>query len=338
MSTERLEELFGAVEDAESVLILPHNDPDPDAIASAVALQSLLAEEAGLEAHIAYKGIIGRAENRALVRYLNHPLHPLGANDLAQASHIALVDTQPGAGNNAWRPEYPVAVVIDHHPWREMTGQATYFDVRPELGSASTMMIEYLQEAALELTNPLITALFYGIKTDTRGLSRAASPTDIISYFYLQSRIDVEALADIERAQVPTAYFKSFATALEATHICEDVALSYIGVMAYPDLAAEMADLLSRLEAIGWVICMGTYRQTLFLAVRTPGRQEGAGRFVQAIVGQDGSAGGHGAMAGGQIPLNGRAPEQIVAQLRQRTLHHLRLGPDVTFSPLVQFN
>jgi nanoRNase/pAp phosphatase (c-di-AMP/oligoRNAs hydrolase) len=38
----RLELLFEAVGDAPAILILPHNDPDPDAIASAVALRHLL--------------------------------------------------------------------------------------------------------------------------------------------------------------------------------------------------------------------------------------------------------------------------------------------------------
>ncbi len=67
---ERLELLFRAVGGAGSVLILPHNDPDPDAIASAVALRHLLTERLGVEGYIAYKGVIGRAENKALVRYL----------------------------------------------------------------------------------------------------------------------------------------------------------------------------------------------------------------------------------------------------------------------------
>lgn len=335
MSNNHLEAFLAAVQEAKQILILPHNDPDPDAIACAVALQYLLAEAAGLTGHIAYGGIIGRAENRALVRYLNHPLHPLTGTDLDQTTHIALVDTQPGAGNNPWLPAWNIAIVIDHHPWRQPTSNAALADVRPDLGAASTILLEYLQAAGLELPTPLITTLFYGIKTDTRGLSRGATPSDIAAYFYLQSRIDVEALAEIERAQVPTAYFKSFAIALEATQLYGDLAISYIGPMDYPDLAAEMADLLSRLEAVGWVICMGTYRHTLFLAVRTPGQKDGAGQFVQTIIGQGGTAGGHSAIAGGQIPLKGRNPDQVVAELKTRILQYLHIEVDTLFQPLV---
>ena len=82
MTQARLNQLIGAIGEAERVLILPHNNPDPDAIASAVALRYLLAEKFNLESYIAYQGIIGRAENRALVRYLNHPLQLLTEADL----------------------------------------------------------------------------------------------------------------------------------------------------------------------------------------------------------------------------------------------------------------
>ena len=68
MAQERLEQLLRAAEGARRILILPHNDPD--AIASSVALGHLLSERMETESTIAYKGIIGRAENKALERYL----------------------------------------------------------------------------------------------------------------------------------------------------------------------------------------------------------------------------------------------------------------------------
>lgn len=335
MPEERLQALGAAVAGAAQVLILPHNDPDPDAIAGAVALQYLLKQQWRLESQIAYRGIIGRAENRALVRYLNYPLQPLPEEMLAQATHIAMVDTQPGAGNNPWATGQKVAVVIDHHPPRPATAAVTFADVRPDIGSTSTLVLEYLQVAKCDLPASLTTALFYGIKTDTRGLSRGVSPADIVAYFHLQAGIDIEALAEIERAQVPTAYFKSFALAIETTRLYRDVAISYVGAMDYPDLAAEMADLLSRLEAVGWVICLGTYQNTLILAVRAPGRQGGAGQLVQAMVGPEGTAGGHGAMAGGQISLKGTPPDLLVKELIRRALQHLKIDPGTVPCPLV---
>jgi nanoRNase/pAp phosphatase (c-di-AMP/oligoRNAs hydrolase) len=82
MTQENLNLLDQAIGDSDRVLILPHNDPDPDAIASAVALRHLLAQRLAVEVNIAYKGIIGRAENKALVRYLGYPLRRLTGSDL----------------------------------------------------------------------------------------------------------------------------------------------------------------------------------------------------------------------------------------------------------------
>jgi nanoRNase/pAp phosphatase (c-di-AMP/oligoRNAs hydrolase) len=155
---ERLDRLLRAVEEAHSVLILPHNDPDPDAIASAVALRHLLAQKLGVKSQIAYEGMIGRAENRALVRFLGRPLRRLAASDLPvqagtpgkQATAVALVDTQPGTGHNPLPPDWPVTVVIDHHPWQEASHAAAFCDVRPNIGATSTILTAYLQAAGID--------------------------------------------------------------------------------------------------------------------------------------------------------------------------------------------
>lgn len=330
-----LERLFEAVGNAGTVLILPHNDPDPDAIASAVALRYLLAEKLGIESRIAYKGIVGRAENKALVRYLDQPLQRLTRQHLREGCPIALVDTQPGAGNNALPPESVAAIVFDHHPRRETASSAAFADIRPEVGATSTLLVEYLQAAGLEPPQPLITALFYGINSDTLGLSRGAGPADVAAYFYLQPQIDVQALAEIEHAQVPLDYFRSFDATLHAARVYDGVVVAYIGAMEYPDLAAEMADLLLRLDKARWVICMGAYRDALFMSVRTRSRRKGAEQLVQDIVGDQGTAGGHGTMAGGQIPLGDRNPEQQANQIRQRVLKLLQVPPEATGFSLV---
>jgi nanoRNase/pAp phosphatase (c-di-AMP/oligoRNAs hydrolase) len=331
----RLGQLLRSVEGSSRVLILPHNDPDPDAIASAIALQHLLLETLSLDCTIAYRGIVGRSENRALLRYLGQPLRPLVNSDLAGEAAIALVDTQPGAGNNALPVGSEVAIVIDHHTWRELAVKAAYVDVRPGLGATSTILTEYLQASDLEPAPPLATALFYGIKTDTRGLSRGAWPADTEAYLYLQPLVDAQALAQIEYAQVPASYFKSFDATLQAARVYNGVVLAYIGPMVYPDLTAEMAHLLLRLEESQWVICMGVHQEVLILSVRTQSRTGRAEEVVQAVVGDEGTAGGHGPMAGGQIPLKGKDPEYLVHLLEQRALRALQVPPEVRGERLI---
>lgn len=336
MATERLEQLLEAVGDARSALILPHNDPDPDAIASAVALRHLFAEKLGLQGHIAYRGIIGRAENKALVRYLGRPLRRLKGSDLRESVPIALVDTQPGAGNNALPPASSATIVLDHHPLQDATSRAIFADVRPELGSTSTMMTKYIQAARIELSPMLATVLFYGIKADTMGLIRGASSDDVAAYFFLQPHIEVDALLEIERAQLSAEYFKRLHTALESALVHDGVVVSFVGAMNRPDLAAEMADLFMRLQGSRWVICMGVYRGELILAVRTRNRRGGAGQLARDIVGSQGTAGGHGIMAGGQIHLGTRQPERLAQELAQRALEYLKVPLRGVGKPLIE--
>jgi nanoRNase/pAp phosphatase (c-di-AMP/oligoRNAs hydrolase) len=334
-SLQPLSQLLDLLAGADNVLILPHNDPDPDAIASAVGLRHLLAQRLGLEAQVAYQGIIGRSENKALVRFLGRPLRQLSDADLQRASHVALVDTQPGAGNNPLPPDYVPSIVLDHHAWRVESAQAAYHDVRPEQGATSTIVTEYLQAASIEPSETLATALFYGIKTDTMGLGRGAGLGDVAAYYYLQPLVDIEGLAEIERAQVPAGYFKSFVTAIQAARVYGQVVRSYIGAMSYPDQAAEIADILSRLEGVQWVLCMGVYNDSLILAVRSRSRRTGAGQLVRAVVGNLGMAGGHGTMAGGQVPLRDGADPALLAQhLGEKMLDYLKIPPATAGIPL----
>lgn len=331
----RLDQMLAALGDAKTVMIVPHNDPDPDAIASAVALCYLLAELRGIRGQIAYRGIVGRAENKSLVQYLAYPLQPLRGANLRRAKAVALVDTQPAAGNNPLPPDTVPAIVLDHHPWRESTARAAYHDVRSDVGALSSILTGYLRAAGLEPPSALATALFYGIKTDTMGLIRNAGPEDVAAYLYLQSRVEIQALLEIETAQVPAEYFVQLDAALHAARVYDQVVISYLGKMARPDLAAELADLLLRLKGMQWAICMGVYDQELILAVRTRNRKGGAGLAVQAIVGNEGTAGGHGTMAAGHVPLNRSDPRDVASRLSHRALQQLARVPQHQGQPLI---
>ncbi len=322
-----------ALADHASVLIVPHNDPDPDAMASAAALHYLLAAHFQVESRIVYGGIIGRSENKALAAYLGAPLQPL--NGPLPPWPALLVDTQPTAGNHPLLPDYPIVAVFDHHPIREKPA-GYHLDLRPAVGSTSTILVEYLQSAGLPFTQRLATALFYGIKTDTLCFGRGVSPADVAAFVALQPFIDREGLMQIEQAQVSVDYFRTFHDALQTARQYGPLLFAYIGRVAYPDAAAEVADWLLRLEGAHWVICVGCYEETLYLSIRT--RLGGAGRLAQSMVGGMGSAGGHGVMAGGQIPLLDRSLEATVALLRQQALTFLELPAGSPGLPLMTGN
>ena len=318
-----LDALHAALAGATQVLILPHTNPDPDAIASAVALRALLVQQFNLAVHVGYRGVIGRAENRALVRYLGHPLRQVRLQDIQTAAAVVLVDTQPGAGNCAATPTAAVRAVIDHHPARGDTPRDAFVDLRPTTGATATIVTEYLQATGFPLARPLATALFYGIKSDTLGLIRDTSAADIAAYLYLQPQIDPAALMAIEQAPVPVGYFRQLNAAIQAAHIYEDVVIVNLGRLMYPDLAAELADWLLRLEGMQWSLCLGVYERMVVFSLRTRQVQGGAGQVAQAAVEGTGSAGGHGMVAGGQVPVRAGQAAVIIAAITERVLGRL---------------
>lgn len=331
----KLNRLAAALTGAEQVLIMPHNNPDPDAIASALACQALVTQYLGVEATVAYRGAIGRAENRALIRYLGYPLKRLTTADLKRASHLVLVDTQPDAGNSPLPLSMVPDVVIDHHPLRTAYGQVSYADIRPQVGATASLLVEYLRAARVSIEATLATALFYGIKTDTQGLERGTSACDRAAFGYLGPQVDLAAIFKIEHAPMPGDYFNTLTFALQSARCYEHVVVSYLGAMSYPDLAANIADFFMRRQGSRWVFCAGIHKEHLYLSVRTS-YQQGAGQLIQSVVGERGSAGGHGSMAGAQIPLNGTSADTLVNELSRHFLAELNVPASASGEPLVQ--
>src|ERR1700690_4283332 len=122
-----LERLLSLKLDEGRLLILTHDNPDPDCLASSVAMRYLLAETRGIEATVAYSGIIGRAENRAMVRLLNLAEQHFTELDISSFRYPALMDAQPHTGNTAVPAERSVDLVIDHHPLRPRTREAAFY-------------------------------------------------------------------------------------------------------------------------------------------------------------------------------------------------------------------
>jgi nanoRNase/pAp phosphatase (c-di-AMP/oligoRNAs hydrolase) len=299
MSGTRLRRCLRAFQGAKRILVLTHDYPDPDAVASALALQRILVRRLGCEVDIGYGGIVGRAENRALVKAVHADLKPLEELDFASYDAFALVDTQPRTGNNSLPFGRVPAVVIDHHPMRGATRRVKFHDIRTRYGATATMLYEYLKAARFRMDPDLATALFYGIQAETQSLSREASRRDREAYVALFPHVDFRKISEIEYAGVSRVYFAKMGTALSGTTLYGDLAVTSLGEIANPELCAEFCDMILRLETVRWALCMGYKSGTMVLSLRTKERPGRAGGIIARVVGKEGMAGGHGMMAGG---------------------------------------
>jgi len=309
----RMEELSNLFKGASGkrVLILCHNNPDPDTIASAYGFSFLLTKKFGLRSVIGYGGVITRAENKAMVQRLRIKMIQLSRVDVSNYYGIALIDAQPGTGNNLLdaRGPYPL-VVIDHHPLRKASLKARFHDIRTSFGATSTIITEYLLAAGLVPSRSLANALIYGIKADTNSLVRGSSEHDLTAFNYLSTLSNPRVVGQMERPHLSIEYFGDFFQGLSNTVLYRDVAVSYLGRIHSEAIIPELADLLLRIEGVSWSLCIGENNNLMILSIRSRSRKYKAGNVIRKVVGKNGFAGGHREMAGGQIPLEGMSPEE----------------------------
>ena len=327
--TERLSELRWVLGGAEKALVLTHDNPDPDAIASAAGLGFLIERISGIPVTVAFGGIIGRAENRSLMEELDVPFERIETIEIAPDTACALVDTQPGAGNNSLPAGRTATVVLDHHPPRPDSNPAAFVDIRPEYGASASMIVEYIRAARLEPDRKLATALVYGIQSETMDLGREASDEDVAASIFLYPRTDPTAISRIRHARVPRGVYRSIHEGLERAWSRGDVVFVPLGTLEYPDLVAQLADLFLRVHGVDWVIAAGLYEDSLLISVRAHRPDAHAGDVVQGVVGDRGSAGGHGEMAGGRIDLEGTPdadPDRLIADVFDQFALALNVG------------
>jgi len=283
------------------ILIVVHDNPDPDSLASAMALRQLFAVRLNREAVIAFSGMIGRSENLAMAKLLQIPLTPFPLIELKSFQVVCLLDTQPGTGNNSLPADSRVDIVIDHHPMRESSAGCRWVDIRPEYGTTATILWEYLSVQGVSLGTKLATALFYAIKSETQDLGREARRPDRDAYLELFPRANKTLLNSITHPRLPREYFVALHNALEHTEIYGKVLIASLKRVQFPEVVAELADLLLRLEGMETVLCIGHYNTELILSIRTSSEELNAGELIRTLVTGIGRAGGHGMMAGGKV-------------------------------------
>jgi nanoRNase/pAp phosphatase (c-di-AMP/oligoRNAs hydrolase) len=301
---DKLEKLYELVQNKRKVLIVTHTNPDPDSIASAYALRHLFASW-GIHSMLVYGGIIGRAENKAMITRLRLP------------------------------PSLVPSIVIDHHPVRRssLLKQVSFVDIRSDYGSTSTILAEYLLEEGVEMNRKLATALYYGIMSDTRDLGRSANEVDVRISTHLYPKVLVKTLSQIEHPRLPREYFRILQEALERTmwYPAKGVLISDLGLIMDPDMVAIIADFLIRMDGVRWVLVLAGRDHEVFFSLRTTGYYTGsadkvARDLIRGVGG--GSAGGHETIAGGRVGLvSPESREEATKKLKERLLK--RLGCDI---------
>lgn len=299
-SQRHVHELRTFADGVEYLPIIVHPDPDPDALASALAVRGLLRRDPDCTP-IVTLGDMTRPENRRMAELLGMRVTVVTDAELKKLDRLIAVDHAP-----LYLKEVADHVaVIDHHPTDE---KITWHlcDVREHYGATATIMTEYIRaDDERRMDEPLATGLLYGIKTDTDSLSRGVGAADVNAYAYLTARIDVPLLRKLERPSYRIDSARAYGEALAKLGLEGDVAAAFLGKIDEDDthILVDVADFCISLEEITWSAAGAVVDDQLVLTLRHIGGTASAGDLAKEIAGENGSGGGHATMARARLPV-----------------------------------
>jgi nanoRNase/pAp phosphatase (c-di-AMP/oligoRNAs hydrolase) len=299
LTKQKIKELRAMVSEGDRVAIVLQDDPDPDAMASAMALRTLLGRNKLTTPCFAFKPVT-RPENRTMVHLLEIEIQPATTEDLRAFDKIAMVDVQPPYfGEKIPRAD----ITIDHHPGYP-GGSSPFEDVRTKYGATATIMTEYLVTADEKISERLATALLYGIRSDTLALSRRVTDDDLQAFTHLVPLANYSVLRQIDRPELPLSFAHILARAMERMIVKDHLVVLNLGTVERDDLIVQMADFCLQFEGVAWVAVAGKLGNQLVISVRNHGMSgENAGEAVKSLFSEIGSAGGHRNMSKAVIPL-----------------------------------
>jgi nanoRNase/pAp phosphatase (c-di-AMP/oligoRNAs hydrolase) len=326
MTRARVQQYQRYFADADRVLILLHNDPDPDALASGLALRNLLRRTKTTAIIGAMQGVT-RPENLRMANMLDIHVERITSASFREFERIATVDVQPHYfGGMLDRAD----LVIDHHP--EQPGYSAVFkDIRADYGSTCTILTEHLRAVDVNISERTATAMLYAIKSDTLFFARHTNRVDLDAFTFLYPLSDAALIRKMEGAEITLERLDYVTRASQGGILRDQVFSAFVGEALREDFIPYTADFFLQLEDVKWTIVAGVVSSSLIVSVRNLGYSRNAGEFVKKWFGDVGSAGGHRAMAKAVVPmdrfrqkfgdLTGPAITARIAEMAEQFLH-----------------
>ncbi|MBS3816088.1 MAG: DHH family phosphoesterase [Candidatus Thermoplasmatota archaeon] len=313
--SEELKKIIASSE--EEIAIFIHDNPDPDAIASAMVLEDICGSE-GVEAKTYYGGSIGHPENEIFLENTDFVLQKLEERDVPEvikkSEKIAFVDFAEASSNNILPKDVEPDLIIDHHYTSRDISTGEYNEIRSDMGATSTIMTKHIQNLDLKVDPLLAAALLFGIKVDTDDYTKNISTADYKVISYLSAIADKDILDILKSPPIHSETLDAMGRAISNRDIEGSVLTSFSGKISHPDDISRIADLLLRERDISTVLVYGIKDKKIHMSARSKDLQINVGRIMDRAYSDIGEGGGHEHAAGGMIPLEEFDDEKEAAE------------------------
>ena len=308
----RAAKLVKLLHDKKHVLITTHEHPDPDALASAVGLSTLLQTVLkNSKVTVSIKGTISGGVNAKFVQEADLKLAPWDDAGLKDYDAILLVDVQPMFAFSPLPVDIQPIGVIDHH--RGKSGRkldCPFCDVRTDVGATASIIFSYFMELEVPIRPALGATLLYAIESDLAGAAGQPGELDNIALSSLTLIADPRKLYQMRYVDLPQSYYLAYHSALTNATYAETALMSHLDTLDSLEQPAVMADFLLRFDQVQWALVTAKVDSKLVLSLRTSAKASAAD-IMRRLLRNIGEGGGHRTKAGGFVKLTSGTPEEI---------------------------
>jgi nanoRNase/pAp phosphatase (c-di-AMP/oligoRNAs hydrolase) len=326
--------LLELLADKKNILVTTHQHPDPDALASGLAMCHLLGGKLkGAKVSMSIKGRIGGGINEMFVKLSNLKLLPWDDAALKDFDAIVLLDTQPMFAFSPLPPGVKPLAVIDHHRGksRKALGDCAFCDIRTDVGATSSIVFSYFMDLEVPIKGELAATLLYAIETDLAGAAGTPGELDQIALSSLTLLADSRKLYQMRYVDLSQGYFLAYSNGLANAVYWENgtggAIMSHLESIDSMEQPAVIADFLLRFDKVQWALVTAVHESKLVLSIRTSNTSKmSAADMARKLLRNIGEGGGHRTKAGGFLRLEtGSAAEveRLREMLRRRYLRAL---------------
>lgn len=293
-------------------LICCHDNPDPDAISSAVGMLRVVGFLGVEDAHIVYCGEISHPQNKAMSNVLMMPVKRWKSIEPDDDAVYIFVDCM-GQQKNMSIPHDP-DIVIDHHKGTPAKGVLAIHD---EIGACATLVTDLMlslppienEGLTFECFDPSIdgireiaTALAVGIKTDTIDFrSEGTTDFDFQAYKVLTKFMSDDKFMKIVNYELPAYMFDYEEIAWRNKQVDSTNFITGLKFVeqSKSDCIPYLADKFMRLTGIQTVVVYGIVGNSIRASIRTTSASLDCSDLCNDLFGQGNGGAKHG--VGGAI-------------------------------------
>lgn len=321
-----------ALQRGEKIAIFLQDNPDPDAIGSAVGLTWLIKKVNSLvSTNIYYGGEVSHPQNRTLINLLNIQMKRVDEKkDYAEYAVKVFVDVASAGKKNLQSTNVVPDIIIDHH---EDNPEGDYIlkDIRV-IGATATIICDYIRSAGFDLNQEIeedanvATALLFAIENDTGNLvSENTRQLDADCFLYLLNRVDINILTNVRDYPIPRYFFELEGIANKNKQVVGSVLVTGLEYLKRErrDALPYIADKFLRMEGIETVVVFGIIEDYLVSSLRTTNKSISLNNICHTIFGEPYS-GAKTRSGGARVPLGIISPNQSTENVRNMVWEALR--------------